>query len=55
MWLSHLNGGKPEMIFEFDDPEIRIDYPVWSPDGKSVLFDKFQPQGGDIWLLKNFE
>jgi Tol biopolymer transport system component len=55
MWLSHLNGGKPEMIFEFDDPEIRIDYPVWSPDGKSVLFDKFQPQGGDLWLLKNFE
>jgi len=28
---------------------------VWSPDGKWVLFDRFRPQGGDIWMLKNFE
>ncbi len=55
MWVSSLNGGKPKMVFEFDDPEIRTDYPVWSPDGKWILFDKFQPQGGDVWIMKNFE
>ena len=55
LWVSPLNGGKPKMIFEFDNPDARIDYPVWSPDGKWILFDKFQPQGGDIWIMKNFE
>ena len=55
MWISNVNEGKPRMVFEFDDPEIRIDYPVWSPDGKWILFDKFQPQGGDIWVMKDFE
>ena len=43
------------MIFQFDDPEARIDYPVWSPDGKFILFDKFRPEGGDIWMMKNFK
>jgi len=55
LWVSPLNNGKPKIIFEFDNPDARIDYPVWSPDGKWILFDKFQPQGGDIWILKNFE
>jgi hypothetical protein len=30
-------------------------FAVWSPDGKWVLFDRFRPQGGDIWMIKNFE
>jgi len=38
-------------VFEFQDPDIRIDYPVWSPDGRWVLFDRLRPQGGDIWVL----
>jgi Tol biopolymer transport system component len=21
------------------------------PDGRSVLFDRFRPQGGDIWMM----
>jgi Tol biopolymer transport system component len=49
LWCSPLNGGAPQKVFEFDDPESRIDYPVWSPDGKWILFDRFQPQGGDVW------
>jgi len=36
------------------DGQSRIDYPVWSPDGKWVLFDRFRPQGGDIWMIKNY-
>jgi Tol biopolymer transport system component len=34
---------------------ISIGYPIWSPDGKWLLFDRFRPQGGDIWMIKNFE
>ena len=55
LWVSPLNGGKPEKVFEFADPDVRIDYPVWSPDGHWVLFDRFRPQGGDIWMMENFE
>ena len=55
LWVSSLTGGKPEKIFAFDDPDVRIDYPLWSPDGRWVLFDRFRPQGGDIWLMENLE
>jgi Tol biopolymer transport system component len=55
LWVSPVNSGKPEKVFEFDDPDVRIDYPVWSPDGKWVLFDRFRPQGGDIWMMENIE
>ncbi len=37
-------------MFEFEDPDVPIDYPVWPPDGRWVLFDRFRPHGGDIWL-----
>ncbi len=42
-------------VFEFPDKDVRIDYPSWSPDGKWILFDRFRPQGGDIWMIENFE
>jgi len=55
LWVSPVKGGKPEKVYEFPDPEVRIDYPVWSPDGKWVLFDRFRPQGGDIWAMTGVE
>jgi Tol biopolymer transport system component/serine/threonine protein kinase len=55
VWVSPASSGKPAKVFEFPDGESRIDYPVWSPDGKWLLFDRFRPQGGDIWMIKNFE
>ncbi len=55
LWVSPLDGGEPYPVFEFDDPAVRIDYPVWSPDGTQVLFDRFRPEGGDIWILSEFE
>lgn len=55
IWISPLGGGKPYQVFAFDDADSRIDYPVWSPDGKELLFDRFRPQGGDIWLMEDFE
>ena len=52
LWVSPLNGEPPRKVFEFDDPESRIDYPVWSPDGRWILFDRFVPHGGDVWMVE---
>jgi Tol biopolymer transport system component len=55
LWVSPVSGGKLERVYEFPEPDARIDYPVWSPDGKWVLFDRFRPQGGDIWATSGVE
>jgi Tol biopolymer transport system component len=55
LWASPVSGGAPMSVFEFEDPDARIDYPVWSPDGGWVLFDRVKPQGGDIWLIDNLD
>jgi hypothetical protein len=46
-----VTGAAPRRVFEFADPDVRIDYPVWSPDGRHVLFDRAAPHGGDLWVL----
>jgi len=51
LWVAPVNGGKPEKVYEFPDSNVRIDYPVWSPDGKWVMFDRFRPQGTTSGLL----
>ena len=53
MWVSSLSSGNPVRLFAFDEQEIRIDYPVWSPAGDWILFDRFEPEGGDIWLMES--
>ncbi len=55
LWLYPLSGADPVKVFEFEDPKIRIDYPVWSADGGWVTFDRVAPQGGDIWSLSGLE
>jgi Tol biopolymer transport system component len=55
LWVSPLEGGAPHKVFAFDEAGVRIDYPVWSPDGRYVTFDRFRPRGGDIWVMKGFE
>jgi Tol biopolymer transport system component len=53
LWRFPLGGeGKAERLFAFDDPAVRIDYPVVSPDGRWLLFDRLEPQGADIWQLR---
>jgi Tol biopolymer transport system component len=51
IWVSPLTGA-PYQVFAFDDPDVRIDYPVWSPDGRWLLFDRLKPEGGDIWMIE---
>ncbi|MGH7631256.1 MAG: protein kinase domain-containing protein [Gemmatimonadales bacterium] len=49
---AHPLDGRPAyQVFEFANPDVRIDYPVWSPDGHWVLFDRAEPRGGDLWIL----
>jgi Periplasmic component of the Tol biopolymer transport system len=55
LWVYPLDGTPPRRVFEFEDHDVRIDYPVWSPDGRQVLFDRAAPRGGDIWLLDGIE
>jgi len=55
LWVSPVNGGNPEKVYEFPDSDVRIDYPVWSPDRRWVMFDRFRPQGGDIWAMSGVE
>lgn len=55
LWMSPMGQGEPQSVFEFPDADVRIDYPVWSPDGKWILFDRFRPEGGDIWMIEGFE
>jgi hypothetical protein len=43
MWVSPLRSGTPEKVFEFEDPDVRIDYPA------------FRPQGGDLWLTEGLQ
>jgi eukaryotic-like serine/threonine-protein kinase len=52
LWVYPLNGQAARYIFAFPDPDVRIDYPTWSPDGRWVLFDRAAPRGGDLWLLE---
>jgi eukaryotic-like serine/threonine-protein kinase len=51
LWVHPVDGRQPYKIFEFPDGEVRIDYPVWAPDGKWVLFDRAAPRSGDVWML----
>ena len=53
LWIHPLDGSPAYKVFEFPDPDVRIDYPVWSPDGRSVLFDRAEPRSGDLWMLEN--
>ena len=55
--VSHLTvrswnpkDGSVENFFQFAEADVRIDYPSVSPDGRWLLFDRFRPEGGDVWL-----
>lgn len=52
LWVHPVDGGLPQQVFAFADPDVRIDYPTWSPDGKWVLFDRAAPRGGDLWVIE---
>ncbi len=55
LWVYPLDGRPARQVFEFSNPDVRIDYPVWSPDGRWVLFDRAEPRGADVWTLADGE
>jgi serine/threonine-protein kinase len=55
LWAYPLDGRPAARVFEFSDPEVRIDYPTWSPDGRWVLFDRAAPLGGDLWTMEGLQ
>jgi TolB protein len=54
LWMIPL-GTDGAKLFEFTDADARIDYPVWSPDGKWLVFDWFKPSGGDLWTASGLK
>ena len=52
LWVYPMDGSAPEQVFAFADPDVRIDYPTWSPDGRWILFDRAAPRGGDLWVIE---
>ncbi len=52
LWVHPVDGSTPRQVFAFADPDVRIDYPTWSPDGKWILFDRAAPRGGDLWVIE---
>jgi TolB protein len=54
LWATPMDGRPPYEVFRFADPDVRIDYPLWSPDGRWILFDRASPRGGDLWALEGF-
>jgi eukaryotic-like serine/threonine-protein kinase len=54
LWVYPVDGRPPYQVFQFADPDVRIDYPLWSPDGRWILFDRASPRGGDLWALEGF-
>jgi serine/threonine-protein kinase len=55
LWAYPLDGRPATRVFEFPDPDVRIDYPTWSPDGRWVLFDRAAPLGGDLWTMEGLQ
>jgi eukaryotic-like serine/threonine-protein kinase len=54
LWANPVDGRPPYEVYQFPDPDVRIDYPFWSPDGRWILFDRAAPRGGDLWALEGF-
>ena len=52
LWVYPMNGSAPQQVFAFADPDVRIDYPTWSPDGRWIVFDRAAPRGGDLWVIE---
>ena len=54
IWTVPVSGAIPQHVFHFETGE-RIDYPVWSPSGNWVLFDRMLSQGSDLYLINGLD
>jgi len=54
LWAHPVGGAAPYQVYQFPDPDVRIDYPRWAPDGRTIVFDRAAPRGADLWTLEGF-
>ncbi len=54
LWMHPVDGRPAYQVYQFAEPDVRIDYPLWSPDGRWIMFDRAAPRGGDLWALEGF-
>ena len=54
LWAHPMDGRPAYQVYQFADPDVRIDYPRWSSDGRWIIFDRAAPRGGDLWTLEGF-
>jgi hypothetical protein len=54
MCASGIGGAEPYEVYQFPDPDVRIDYPRWSRDGRRVVVGRAAPRGADLWTLAGF-
>jgi Tol biopolymer transport system component len=54
LWAHPVDGRERYEVYQFADQDVRIDYPRWSPDGRSVVFDRAAPRGADLGALEGF-
>lgn len=54
IWLTSLPGGEPKKVTANGSTRLFYASPAWSPDGKTIYFDK-QEQIDTISMLENFK
>ncbi len=53
LWLLELGGGAPRQLT--GDPSFREEQPVWSPDGREIVFGRWlaaRPEPAGLWTLR---
>ena len=52
VWVMNADGSGQRRL---SDEGCSDHFMRWSPDGNWVCFDRVTPEGGDIWIMEDFE
>ena len=52
VYVIAAGGGDPSRVTRYNSPNVMIDYPAVSGDGKKILFTRIV-RTGDIYIMKN--
>lgn len=54
LYTVPVGGGEPELLYAFQQHNLVVEFPSWTPDGKGVLFSIAEKRG-DLFLLASQE